>query len=162
MITPEKLLDNLQRSIQQFHLERHFCLVPFGQSHFFERYMEVTETTIGTLWGLGFMAEGSRYTDNHFNFIIGLPNVQNEGTIQVDTSDIAWSIFIIRYGILGTFIYLLLYGYTILYYWRIKNNFSASVVLSLFLVLGISFTSDQLYYTTALVFPLLYHDYYEN
>lgn len=86
----------------------------------------------------------------------------NEGTIQVDTSDIAWSIFIIRYGILGTFIYLLLYGYTILYYWRIKNNFSASVVLSLFLVLGISFTSDQLYYTTALVFPLLYHDYYEN
>ena len=134
----------------------------FRMAHFFERYMEVTETTIGTLWGLGFMAEDSRYTDNHFNFIIGLPNVQNEGTIQVDTSDIAWSIFIIRYGILGTFIYLLLYGYTILYYWRIKNNFSASVVLSLFLVLGISFTSDQLYYTTALVFPLLYHDYYEN
>lgn len=134
----------------------------FRMAHFFERYMETTETTIGTLFGLGFMAEDSQYTENHFNFIIGLSDVQNEGTIQVETSDIAWSIFIIRYGILGTFIYLLLYGYIMSHYWRIKNHFSASIVLSLCLVLGISFTSDQLYYTTALVFPLLYYDYYGN
>ena len=134
----------------------------FRIAHFFERYMETTETTVGTLWGLGFMAEDSQYTENHFNFIIGLSDVQNEKTVQIDTSDIAWSIFIVRYGILGTFIYLLLYSYIILYYWRIKTNFSVSVVLSLFLIIGISFTSDQLYYTTVLVFPLLYYDYYEN
>ena len=30
-LTGSVTLDNLQRSIQQFHLERHFCLVPFGQ-----------------------------------------------------------------------------------------------------------------------------------
>mgnify|MGYP001509506044 CR=1 FL=1 len=29
-LTGSVTLDNLQRSIQQFHLERHFCLVPFG------------------------------------------------------------------------------------------------------------------------------------
>lgn len=30
-LTGSVTLDNLQRSTQQFHLERHFCLVPFGQ-----------------------------------------------------------------------------------------------------------------------------------
>lgn len=132
----------------------------FRIGHFTERYLETTETPIGTLLGLGFMSEDSKYTENHFNFIIGLSNTEKGGIAQVDTSDIAWSIFIIRYGILGTFVYLLLYGYIVRYYWKIKDHFSISMVLSLILVIGISFTSDQLYYTTALVFPLLYYDFY--
>lgn len=75
--------------------------------------MTTTETKIGSIFGLGFMAEGSKYTDNNFNFIIGLSDKTTDEIIQVDTSDIAWSLLILRYGILGTLMLLILYTYLI-------------------------------------------------
>jgi hypothetical protein len=129
----------------------------FRADNFFERYLETTETAVGTLFGLGFMSENTHYTENHFNFIIGLEDNETGATTQLDTSDIAWSIFIIRYGIVGTLIYLALYAYVGVRYWRRRGTLAISMVLSLALVFGFSFTSDQLFYTTALIFPLL-HD----
>ena len=56
------------------------------------------------------MTEGSSYTENHFDFIIGLDSKEG-GIEQVNTPDISWSILIIRYGIVGTLLFIIFYFY---------------------------------------------------
>ena len=81
----------------------------FRVLHFLERLYYASENLITMLFGLGFMSEGSDYTINNFDFIVGLENEETGFVDQVDTSDIAWSIFVIRFGIIGTIIYLVYY-----------------------------------------------------
>ena len=78
----------------------------FRFAHFYERFIETTETSIGSVFGVGFMSEGSKYTYNNFNFIVGLSDEKTNEIVQLDTSDIAWSLLILRYGIVGSIIFL--------------------------------------------------------
>lgn len=131
----------------------------FRITHFYERYTAVIENNLGKWFGVGFMTEGSTYTENNFNFIIGLENEEG-GIDQVNTPDISWSIFIIRYGIFGTLIFLLFYSYFIVYYirQRNKNPICMIMVLYLLLIFSNSLTSDLLYKINMLIFPLIYID----
>ncbi len=128
----------------------------FRFAHFFERYEEVAQTNIGKFFGLGFMAEGSSYTNKHFNFFIGLQDPKTDETVQIETSDIAWSMLIVRYGIIGIVIYLLFYFSFILFSIQKKNFiYSIPLVCYLILIFSVSFTSDQLYEIKYLMLPLL-------
>ena len=131
----------------------------FRFAHFYERFIETTETSIGSVFGVGFMSEGSKYTYNNFNFIVGLSDEKTNEIVQLDTSDIAWSLLILRYGIVGSIIFLSFYVYFIVFYGRRYNNpMALSIMLYLIFIIGLSITSDQLYYVSFFVFPLMYND----
>lgn len=127
----------------------------FRLAHFYERYLAVTETTAGYWFGLGFMAEGSKYTNKNFDFIIGLDEDPKTDVIQVDTSDIAWSVLIIRYGIVGSIIYLIFYLCNILLTIKKRDDlFMIPVVCYMILIFAVSLTSDQFYNVKYLMIPL--------
>lgn len=131
----------------------------FRIAHFYERYMHILEKPIETAFGSGLMAEDSNYTNKKFNFIIGLENEKTGETVQLETSDIAWSNLIIRYGIIGTLIYLAIYiSIMIFYYKHRKARYGLSTFLYLLLLLFTSITSNQLYYVYMLVFPFMFFD----
>ncbi|MBR2475730.1 MAG: hypothetical protein IKB57_04220, partial [Bacteroidaceae bacterium] len=73
----------------------------FRVLHFLERLYYASENWLTLLFGFGFMSEGSDYTMSNFDFIVGLENEDTGFVNQVDTSDIAWSLFVIRFGIIG-------------------------------------------------------------
>ena len=105
------------------------------------------------------MAEESNYTNKKFDFIVGLENEKTGEIVQLETSDIAWSNLIIRYGIIGTLIYLTIYiSIMIFYYKHRKVRYALSTFLYLLLLLFTSITSNQLYYVYMLVFPLMFFD----
>lgn len=149
-------VENIQESPESTFLYR--------MGHFYERYLVVVEKTMSTVWGLGFMTDDSNYTDNRFNFILGLDNPQKGGVYQLDTPDIAWSNFIVRYGVIGTIFFLICYIYINIYYIkRKKNPLRLPIILYLLLLFGISFTCDLMYQINMLVLPLIYFDYqYES
>lgn len=132
----------------------------FRAAHFYERMLYVAETRIGLLFGAGLMTEDSDYTYNTFDFIIGLDDPASGEVIQLDTSDTAWSNFIIRYGLLGTLAYLALYGFLLFFFlrnWR-KEIYVLPIFLGMLFIFCISITSDGLYYTSMLMIPLLIFD----
>lgn len=118
----------------------------FRVLHFLERLYYASEDWINLLFGLGFMSEGSDYTINKFDFIVGLDNEETGFVEQIETSDIAWSIFVIRFGIIGTILYLIYY-FTLINFFNKKNKAEALAKVA-FSVLGVifitSFTSVQI------------------
>ena len=131
----------------------------FRIAHFYERYMHILEKPIETAFGSGLMAEESNYTNKKFDFIVGLENEKTGEIVQLETSDIAWSNLIIRYGIIGTLIYLTIYiSIMIFYYKHRKVRYALSTFFYLLLLLFTSITSNQLYYVYMLVFPLMFFD----
>ena len=96
---------------------------------------------ITLLFGFGFMSEGSDYTIGNFDFIVGLENDETGFVNQVDTSDIAWSVFVIRFGIVGTILYLIYYFLLVKFFnSRINTNGVKAVFSTLALVFITSFT----------------------
>lgn len=131
----------------------------FRIAHFYERYMYITEKPIEAAFGSGLMSEDSKYTNNKFNFIIGLENEETGGIVQLETSDIAWSNLIIRYGIIGTLIYLTIYISIMIFNFKHRKEYIAlSTFLYLLLLFFTSITSDQLYYIYMLIFPFMIYD----
>ncbi len=118
----------------------------FRVLHFLERLYYASEEWITLFFGLGFMAEGSDYTMGNFDFIVGLENEETGFVNQVDTSDIAWSVFVIRFGIIGTVLYLIYY-FTLMKFFNKRYN-SETFAKVAFSVLGVifitSFTSVQI------------------
>ncbi len=73
--------------------------------HTLERTEYILQNPLSSFRGIGFISE-SNFNKNVFE--IGLPNDDGEVT-QLDTADIAWSLLILRFGLLGLTIFLLLY-----------------------------------------------------
>ncbi|WP_278631169.1 hypothetical protein [Parabacteroides goldsteinii] len=131
----------------------------FRIAHFVERYLYARTNTLYEFFGLGLMADDSPYTYNNFNFVIGLSD-ENGGIYQLDTPDIAWSNFVVRYGYIGTFAYLVFYiGLAWFFFVNRKDKLSLSLLLYMLLVLGTSLTSDVLYQVGRNVFVLMLFDF---
>lgn len=127
----------------------------FRIAHFYERYDYVIEKPMRAAFGVGLMTEDSPITRKTFEFKIGVPNEDHEVT-QLDTSDIAWSNFILRLGFIGTILYLCLYfvvGQTL--YKHRKNKLALASFLYILLLFLISFTSSLFYNTESLTPALL-------
>ncbi|WP_321437111.1 hypothetical protein [uncultured Bacteroides sp.] len=130
----------------------------FRMTHFFERFMDITDSKMGSVFGAGYMTEGSDYTLNHFDYQIGLPDEITGNTIQLDTSDISWSNFIIRYGIIGTFIFLYFFFSITSIYNKNLKTIGLPIFLYMILLFIDSFTSDLMYQNRMLIFPLLLYN----
>ena len=130
----------------------------FRMTHFFERFMDVTDSKMETVFGAGYMTEDSDYTINHFDYQIGLPDEITGNTIQLDTSDISWSNFIIRYGIIGTFIFLYFFFSITSIYNKNLKTIGLPIFLYMILLFINSFTSDLMYQNRMLIFPLLLYN----
>ena len=117
----------------------------FRVIHFLERLYYASENWLTMLFGLGLMSEGSDYTINNFDFIVGLENKETGFVDQVDTSDIAWSLFVIRFGIIGTVIYLIYYFMMMKFFDKLRSDYRAKSVFSAMAVIFIiSFTSVEI------------------
>ena len=118
----------------------------FRIAHLYERFVYCQENPWNMAFGVGFMVEGSHYTENHLDFKIGLYN-EDEGTIaQVDTSDIAWSNFVIRFGVVGTIAFFFFYGFLFFFFLRNRSiNDAIPALMYLLLLLITSISSSQLY-----------------
>ena len=117
----------------------------FRVIHFLERLYYASEEWITMLFGLGLMSEGSDYTINTFDFIVGLENEDTGFVDQVDTADIVWSLFVIRFGLIGTIIYLIYYFLLMRFFDNGLRNYKAKAAFSAMAVIFItSFTSVEM------------------
>lgn len=74
--------------------------------HSYERCMYIMEEPMTFIRGIGFVSE------ENFNksiFELGLWDTKKDRVTQLNTGDIAWSIFFVRLGFVGLFFYLLMY-----------------------------------------------------
>lgn len=131
----------------------------FRVGHFYERYVYAQDNFMNKYFGLGLMTENSRFTKDKFTFLIGLRDDKTGDTVQLDTSDIAWSTFVIRYGYIGTIVYLYFY-FSLMYHFfkKRENDYAFSLFLLMILIFGFSITSDLLYQTSRLVFVFILYD----
>ena len=130
----------------------------FRMAHFFERFIDVTESNVGIIFGTGFMTEDSEYTYRHFNYQIGLTSDDTGDTVQLDTSDICWSNFIVRYGVIGTLLYIYIFFSITYIYNKDVKVIGLPIILYMILLFIVSFTSDLMYQNRMLIFPLLLYN----
>lgn len=114
----------------------------FRVMHFYERMDRVLEKPITTLFGLGYMAEGSNYSNANFDFFIGLEDEETGDTYQFDTADIAWSEMIVRLGFGGIIVFLLYYISLMLSFMKDRSaGYNRSAYCGMILLLILSLTS---------------------
>lgn len=114
----------------------------FRLMHFYERMDRALEKPVTALFGLGYMAEGSNYSNANFDFFIGLENEETGDISQLETSDIAWSEMIVRLGFVGIIIYMLYYILLMLFFLKDKKNeYTRSAYCGMILLLILSLTS---------------------
>jgi hypothetical protein len=125
--------------------------------HFYERFMFILSDNKYIIFGLGYMTEDSPITNERFNFMIGLPSEKNLSAIeQLDTPDIAWSNLFVRFGVLGTIIYLLFFFSLIVFFWKTNKKDNIVPISFLFLLFLTSITSSLFGY--AWLFSIVFLD----
>lgn len=128
-----------------------------------ERYLYARTDKWNEFFGLGLMSEDSPYTNNNLNFVIGLIDDKTGGVVQLESGDIAWSNFVVRYGYVGTLAYMIFYlGLAWFFFINRKDKLSLSLLLYMLLILGFSLTSDILYQVSRNVFVLMLFDFVIN
>ncbi len=123
----------------------------FRIAHLYERYMYVAGNTVKHLFGAGFVHEDSFYVRQNFDFIIGLRDETTGEIIQIDTSDISWSVLILRFGIIGTLLYLIFTIRILFIGFKYRTTQLGGVVLGQMIVLFITSLTS-----TSYLFPLYF------
>jgi hypothetical protein len=114
--------------------------------HFYERVSYVLEQPVRSVLGIGLLSEDSYVVkDLHFN--IGLPNDMNDVT-QVDTGDIVWSLLVMHLGILGTILFIVMYGNILSRFYRSRAD--PKMMTGFLFVLNLLFIS---FYGMVIIIP---------
>jgi hypothetical protein len=131
----------------------------FRMAHLLERNMYLQEHPVSMLVGAGLVTEDSKKTVSMFNFDIGLAEELTGETIQLDSGDISYSVLFMRYGYLGTALYLAPFIFMMVFFYRNKENRYALFAFSfLVLVFGVSFFSANLMNPINFLLPMIcYH-----
>jgi hypothetical protein len=117
----------------------------FRIAHLIERNQHLREHPKAMVLGAGLYPEDSKKIDKVFDFRVGLIEELTGNTVQLETSDISYSVLFIRLGYLGTFLYLLLYIYMFVFFYKNRENkYALFSFLFLILTFGISFFSGNL------------------
>jgi hypothetical protein len=127
--------------------------------HLLERNQYLLEHPRAMFLGAGLIPENSKLVDKMFDFKIGLVEELTGATAQVDTADISYSSLFLRLGYLGTFLYLSLFVYLMVYFYKKRNNrYAFFSFLYLVLTFGDSFFSANLLHPVTFLLPLIsYH-----
>jgi len=94
----------------------------FRVAHLLERNKYLIDHPEARLLGGGLMNETSKLTYSMFDFDVGTVEEFTGDTAQLDTPDITYSVLLIRYGYLGTFLNMLLFVYLAVFFFRHKDN----------------------------------------
>ena len=94
----------------------------FRIAHLLERNNYLLQNRTAMLFGAGLMTEDSKLTSKMFNFKVGLTEESKGKVSQLETSDISYSILIMRYGYIGTIIFFSLYIFLMIYFYKNHNN----------------------------------------
>ncbi|MFR1236648.1 MAG: hypothetical protein ACLSC9_10055 [Barnesiella sp.] len=124
-------------------------------SMLYERTNRMLETPLTTYMGLGLMQEATPYTMSHFDFVLGIRNEDTGEIMQVETSDIAWITLFVRFGLLGTVIYLIYYCNLFLFFWKGKDAAVKRTVCSYMLLMLITSITNIMICSMAYIVPIL-------
>jgi hypothetical protein len=106
--------------------------------HADERLNYIIKKPVMAIRGIGFVHEKSFKIQV---FSIGLPDEKDLHIIQLDTGDIAWSIFFVRFGLVGTIIFIIFYiAMIVSLYIKGKESLLSGIFCAFFIV-GICFMS---------------------
>lgn len=121
----------------------------------FERWLYVAEKPERIAMGVGFMTEGSERAKQEFNFFIGLVSDETGETVQLDTSDMAWIVFLLRLGFVGTFFFLMLYIVIGCFFYKHRKDRLCLVFLVYIVILFINSVSSGELSNTWMMVPAL-------
>jgi hypothetical protein len=121
-----------------------------------ERHLYLTEHPKTLLIGAGLIPEDSHRIDKLFDFHIGLPDELTGRTNQVDSGDISYSSMILHFGYIGTVLYLFLYIYLAVFFYRKRENkYGLSSFLYCIFALGDSLFSANLLMPVTYILPAI-------
>ena len=127
--------------------------------HLLERNQYLIEHPVAMFFGAGLMPEDSNLVGKIFDFKIGLASELTDTTVQLDTGDISYSVLLLRFGYVGTFLYLLLIIYLMIFFYKKRQNkYGLFSFLYLILSIGVSFFSSNLLNPVTFLLPVIsYH-----
>ena len=128
----------------------------FRALHLLERNQYLLDHPKAMFFGAGLIPEDSKMVDKMFEFKIGLLEELTGVTTQLDTGDISYSVLFIRFGYIGTFLYLLLIFYLMFFFYKNKENrYAFFSFLYLVLSIGDSFFAANLLNPVTFLLPLI-------
>lgn len=128
----------------------------FRMLHLLERNQYLFDHPQSMIFGAGLIPEDSKLVEQMFDFKVGLIEELSGTTTQIDTGDISYSILLLRLGYVGTFLYLLLLAYLMIFFYKKRENgYGLFSFLYLILTIGISFFSANLLYPYTFILPLI-------
>ena len=131
----------------------------FRMALLMEKNMYLRERPLAMFIGAGLIPEDSKKIDSMFDFNIGLSDGLTGRTFQIDTGDISYTMLFMRFGYLGTALYLLpLIIMMVFFYKRKEDRYALFSFSFLILVFGISFFSSNLTNPINYLLPMIcYH-----
>jgi hypothetical protein len=121
-----------------------------------ERSMYLLEHPESMLLGVGLITEDSPSTGKIFDFQIGLSDEQTAKPQQIESGDISYSALFIRLGYLGTALYLSLYIYLAVFFYKKRaNRYGQFSFLYCVLALGDSLFSANLLMPVTYILPII-------
>lgn len=128
--------------------------------HAYERCNYICQTPKYALRGIGYVSEKNFRKEP---FLFGQYNDQLNKVSQLDTGDIAWSLFFLRYGFLGIAIYLYFYFSLINQFrqWNTSSkwkNYWVAILVTFIIFTSLGNTVIEGYYF--FIFPILFFNVY--
>jgi len=123
--------------------------------HTTERYLYISKSLKGIFFGIGFIHERNFPDDT---FLIGHVDYDNDYRItQLEQDDISWSNLFLRFGIIGSIIYLFVFYTFLNHFYKLKNNSIASSGF-LFLIMSfiLSFSSGRFSQADFFIIPIMF------
>jgi len=131
----------------------------FRMALLMERIMYIQERPLAMLIGTGLIPEDSKKIDSMFDFNIGLSDELTGKTVQIDSGDISYTMLFMRFGYLGTALYLLpMIAMMVFFYKRKEDRYALFSFSFLVLAFGVSFFSSNLINPVNYLLPVIcYH-----
>ena len=131
----------------------------FRALHLLERNQYLLDHPRAMFIGAGLIPEDSKLVEKMFDFKIGLLEELTDSTVQLETSDISYSVLFLRLGYIGTALYLLLIFYLMIFFYKKRENrYGFFSFLYLTLTIGDSFFSANLLHPVTFLLPVIsYH-----
>jgi len=128
----------------------------YRMAHLYERNQYLLNHPQSLIFGAGLMTEDSKQTDRFFNFKIGLIDDVTGRVMQLDSPDISYSFLLMRYGYVGTILYLLIFVWFMVFFYKKRaNRYGFLSFLYIPLALGIALFSNNLNIPVSFILPLI-------
>jgi hypothetical protein len=123
--------------LQNINVDDNTMLFRIG--HFLERFEYIMSLNLGWLFGIGLISDNSPIADN-LPFRNGLVSEKTQQVVQIDTGDLIWSPLFLTLGIVGTFIYTVIFIKLLKYFYSKVPETPYAIVGFLTVLMGF-FTS---------------------